>query len=47
MGTEEPGPEQKNSAPSAFQIKYLGAGAGGFLLWFGYHHDVDKYRGGL
>jgi hypothetical protein len=28
MGTEDsPEPEQKNSAPSAFQIKYFGAGA--------------------
>ena len=31
MGTEEP--EQKNSAPSAFQIKYFGAGFGFFLVW--------------
>ena len=41
MGTEEP--EQKNSAPSAFQIKYFGAGAGGVLLFSGYRYMVvDK-----
>ena len=34
MGTEEP--EQKNSAPSAFQIKYFGAGARVFCFVVGF-----------